>query len=177
MFSLKDAVAHLSVSNPNEILTIEKYRIYKGEYQSQEVVLKVLEDIDEGDVKREASFLSKLIHPNIVQFKSICLEESSLVLEYMAFDFKKYGVNCRVHSLNELIKQLTKSKFTGYENIIIVEIAKGAPNGVSFLHSKGVAHRDLKPSNILICNQRKDPGVKVKLCDFGESWGKYCAGD
>ena len=145
-------------------------RIYKGDYQSEEVVLKVLEDIDKEDVKREASFLSKLIHPNIVQFKSICLEESSIVLEYMAFDFKKYGVNCRVHSLNELIKQLTKSKFTGYENVI-VEIAKGALSGVSFLHSKGVPHRDLKPIYILISNKRNDPGIKVKLCDFGESWG------
>ena len=94
MFSLKDAVAHLSVSNPNEILTIEKYRIYKGEYQSQEVVLKVLEDIDEGDVKREASFLSKLIHPNIVQLKAplrvsvlkkevLCLNIWHLILKSM----------------------------------------------------------------------------------------------
>ena len=158
-------MAHLSVSNPNEILTIEKYRIYKGEYQSQEVVLKVLQDIDEGDMKREASFLSKLIHPNIVQFKSICLEERSIMLEYIAFDFIRYGVNCKVHLLNELIKQLTKSKFTGYENIIVGS-DEGAFNGVTFLHSKGVAHQDLKPSNILISNQRRDPGIKVKLCDL-----------
>ena len=68
------------------------------------------------------------------------------------------------------MKQLTKSKFTGYENIV-AEIAKAALNGVSLLHSKGVAHSDLKPSNILISDQRKDPGVKVKLCDFEESWG------
>ena len=59
-------------------------RIYKGEYQLQEV-LTVLQDIDE---EREASFLSKLIHPNIVHFKSISLQ-SSIMLEYMAFDFKK----------------------------------------------------------------------------------------
>ena len=88
----------------------------------------------------------------------------------MAFDLKRYEVNCSVHSLNELIKQLTKSKFTGYENII-VEIAEGALSGVSFLYSKGVAQHDLKPSNILISKQRKDPGIKVILCDFGESWG------
>ena len=133
-------------------------------------MLKVLEDIDEDDVKREASFLSKLIHPNIVQFKSICLEESSIMLEYKAFDFKKYGVHCSDHSLNELIKQLTKSKCTGYKNII-VKIVEGALNGVLFLHSKWVVHRDLRSSNILISKHRKDHGIKVKLCDFGESWG------
>ena len=114
-------------------------------------MLSALEDIDQEDVKREASFLSKLIHPNIVKFKGICLEESSVILECMTFDFKKYEVNCSIHSLNELIKQLTKSKFTGYE-IIIVEIAKGVLIGVWFLHSKEVAYQDLKPSNILICN-------------------------
>ena len=120
--------------------------IYKGEYQSQEVVLKVLEYIDVEDLKREASFLSKLIHPNTVQFKSICLEESSFMLEYMAFDLKKYGVNCSVHSLNELIKQLTKLKFTGYGNII-VGIANVRSMVYCFYTQKG-AHRDLKPSNI-----------------------------
>ena len=95
------------------------------------------------------------------------------MLEYMAFDFKKYGIICSVHSLNELIEQLTKSKFTGYKNII-VEIAEGALNSVQFLHSKGVAHRDLKPGNILLSNERKDPEMKVKLCDFGESWEILC---
>ena len=133
-------------------------------------MLKVLEHIDEEDVKRESSFLSKLIHPDIVQFKSICLRESSIIFDYMAFDSKTYGANWSVHSLNELTRQLTKSKFTVYKNII-VEIAKGARNGVSFLHSKGIAHWDLKPSNILISNQRKEPGIKAKLCDFGEFRG------
>ena len=70
------------------------YRIYKGDYQSEEVVLKVLEDIDEEDVKREASFLSKLIHPNIVQLKAplrvsvlkkevLCLNIWHLILKSM----------------------------------------------------------------------------------------------
>ena len=66
-------------------------RIYKGEYQSQEVVLKVLEDMGEEDVEREASFLTRLIHPSIVQFKSICLEERTITFEYMAFDLKSMG--------------------------------------------------------------------------------------
>ena len=92
------------------------------------------------------------------------------MLEYMAFDLKKYEVNCSVHSLNESSKQLTKSKFTRYENIL-VGIAEGALNDVSFLHSKGIAHQYLRLSNILVSNLWKDPGIKVKLRDFGESWG------
>ena len=73
------------------------------------------------------------------------------MLEYMAFDLKKYGVNCSVHSLNELSKQLTKSKFTRYENIL-VGIAEAVLNDVSFLHSKGIAHQYLRLSNILVSN-------------------------
>ena len=92
------------------------------------------------------------------------------MLEYMAFDLKKYWVNCSIHSLKKLLKQLTKSKFTKYENIL-VGIAEVALNGVSFLHSKGIAHQNFRLSNILVSNLWKDPGIKVKLCDFGESWG------
>ena len=45
-----------------------------------------------------------------------------------------------------------------------------------FYTQKGVAHQNSKPSKILINNQRKDPGIKVKLV-FWKILGKYCAGN
>ena len=74
-------------------------KIYQGIYGEEKVVVKVLEDVDNEDICQEAKFLDKLAHPNIVQFKGICLEEEGIMLEYMVFDLKPYGVNVEVHNL------------------------------------------------------------------------------
>ena len=65
----------------------------------------MLDGIDEQDVKKEASFLSKLIHP-IVQFKSICLEESSIMLKYMAFDEKYKKKSLKIKDFKKIWKSL-----------------------------------------------------------------------
>ena len=55
---------------------------------------------------------------------------------------------------------------------IILQLAQGILDGLTFLHEMGVSVRDLKPSNILVSNRKDDFGVlQVKLSDFGESWG------
>ena len=79
-----------------------------------------------------------------------------------------------VHSVNDLLLQLSKPSSHGYDSIIL-KLARGILKGLSFLHELGVAHRDLKPSNILVNNHKKTSDVlQVKLGDFGESWEKYC---
>ena len=35
-------------------------KIYRGKYDSNEVVLKVLEDVEDNDIRQEAQFLNKL---------------------------------------------------------------------------------------------------------------------
>ena len=72
-------------------------------FAGEEVVVKVLEGVDNEDICLEAKFLNELDHPNKVQFKGICLE-SGIMLEYMVFDLKPYGVNVEVHNLSDLIK-------------------------------------------------------------------------
>ena len=55
---------------------------------------------------------------------------------------------------------------------IILQLAQGILDGLTFLHEMGVSFRDLKPSNILVSNPKDHFGVlQVKLPDFGESWG------
>ena len=73
-----------------------------------------------------------------------------------------------VHSVNDLLLQLSKPNIHGY-NFIILKLAQGILNGLSFLHELGVAHRDLKPSNILVNNTKKTSDfLQVKLGDFRE---------
>ena len=62
-------------------------KVFKATYQQKSVVLKVLSDVDEKDIVKEARFLYHLKHENLVEFVGISLEEHSLMLEYMRFDF------------------------------------------------------------------------------------------
>ena len=76
-----------------------------------------------------------------------------------------------VHSVNDLLLQLSKP-ITHWYDFIILKLAQGILNRLSFLHELGVAHRDLKPSNILANNPKKTSDLlQVQLGDFGESQG------
>ena len=146
-------------------------KIFKGKRGSELVGLKVMDYVDDEDIKKEAKFLLKLNHLNVVQVKGICLSESCIMMEFMILDLQPYGSNTQVHSANDLLMQLSKSVCHGYE-LITLQLTEGILDGLTFLHEMGVSHRDLKPSNILVSNPKDDFGVlQVKLSDFGESWG------
>ena len=61
-----------------------------------------------------------------------------------------------VHSVNDLLLQLSKSNSHG-DGFIILKLAQGILNGLSFLLELGVAHRNLKPNNILVNNPKNTP--------------------
>ena len=146
-------------------------KIFKGKRGSELVALKVMDYVDDEDIKKETKFLMKLNHPNVVQVKGICLSESCIMMEFMILDLKPYGSNTQVHSANDLLMQLSKPVCHGYE-LTILQLAQGILDGLTFLHEMGVSFRDLKPSNILVSNPKDHFGVlQVKLPDFGESWG------
>ena len=94
------------------------------------------------------------------------------MLEYVVFDLKLYGVNVKVHNISDLIKYLSRPNCRGYKNLIM-DAAQGILDGLTFLHSRGVAHRDLNWSNVLVISKNKfnnASNLVVKLCDFEESW-------
>ena len=101
---------------------------------------------------REARFLNHLRHENLVEFVGMSLEEQSLMLEYLGFDFAAFGKDVTVSNLEEFLHQMKISQFCGFELFPEI-IANDIVNGIKYLHSKGAAHRDLKPSNILISNK------------------------
>ena len=75
--------------------------------------------VDEEDIKKEAKFPAKLNHPNIVQIKGICLTESCIMMEFMSSDLQRYGSINVVHSVNDLLLQLSKPSSHGYDFIIL----------------------------------------------------------
>ena len=63
-------------------------KIFKGKRGSELVALKAMDYVDFKDIKKEAKFLMKLNHPNVVQVKGVCLSESSIMMEFMILDLK-----------------------------------------------------------------------------------------
>ena len=159
-------------------------KVFKCTHLGKEVVVKVLEHADVTDLVKECRFHHRLVHGNVVKFGAICTTKNAFMLEYIRFDLTSFGCRRNVSSLHEVLEELAKGKFKGFEHLIPC-IAKDVASGLFYLHSKGVAHRDLKPGNVLVCNQhfnrldqddqvemrRKKPCM-AKLTDFGESWGK-----
>jgi serine/threonine protein kinase len=96
---------------------------------------------------REARFLARLNHPNIVtvfdfgQSGGFCF----LLLEFVD------GVNLR--------QAMQAGRFSPAEALAIVPSICGA---LQYAHDQGVLHRDIKPENILL-----DARGTVKLADFG----------
>lgn len=98
---------------------------------------------------REVSVLSKLSHPNVLEFRD-AFEDSNYV--YIATEFcgrgdlynylQKHGVPLVEREALKYLRQILKA--------------------LEYLHSKGISHRDVKPENVLMCGKGQ-----IKLADFG----------
>ncbi|CAD8160179.1 unnamed protein product [Paramecium octaurelia] len=130
-------------------------KVYMVEYQESIYALKVVDKqsatgnniVDK--LNQEASILSTLEHPNIVQYYKTIESKRKLyfLIEYI-----------EGKSLQECIDQsLTDSQ--------IRQIIQQIIYAVAYIHKKGIIHRDLKPDNILI-----DKEWNVKIIDFGLSF-------
>jgi len=121
---------------------------------NREVAVKVLRGDGGSDpvsllrFQREASAISKLHHPNVVEVYDIGEYDGKnyIVMEYV-----------RGKTLKQLIRQrgaLVKEE--------AVAIMKQLVDAVNHAHENNIIHRDIKPQNVLI----KDDGT-VKITDFG----------
>ena len=97
---------------------------------------------------REIDIMSKIHHPNIVQFLGYVDNPFIIVMEYIP---RK--------SITDNIQILKKSEK--------ISIMKDILKGLTYLHCRkpnGLIHRDIKPSNILLTNSKV-----AKITDFGLS--------
>lgn len=164
--------------------------IYSGKYKGEEVVVKKLRLVDR-ESKRLFIKEARLLHEvkgneNIACFFAFCVEPYAIMMEYLCFYFRPFGVEKIVTSLSDFLQfidgQLDFSSLKKFQTPIARDIA----NGLTYLHENNIVHRDLKPANVLVTNQHyalrwcemeenarmkvfsEDP-VKCKLTDFGES--------
>lgn len=130
-------------------------QIFRGTYMNQVVAAKEIftQMIDKGNVQefcREASVLSQLHHPNVVQFFGVSIHNDNL---YLVTEFCRYNLREAIE-IDELWLHLDATQ----KRKIALEIA----SGMQYLHGRQLCHRDLKPPNILLTES-----LNVKICDFG----------
>ncbi|OEL12603.1 Serine/threonine-protein kinase HT1 [Dichanthelium oligosanthes] len=136
-------------------------RIYRGIYKQRAVAVKMVRIPERDEARRavledqfnsEVAFLSRLYHPNIVQFIAACKKPPvyCIITEYM--------------SQGTLRMYLNKKDPYSLSPETILKLALDISRGMEYLHAQGVIHRDLKSQNLLLNDE-----MRVKVADFGTS--------
>ncbi|ONK63990.1 uncharacterized protein A4U43_C07F20980 [Asparagus officinalis] len=97
---------------------------------------------------QEISLLSRLRHPNIVQYYG------SETVDDKLYIYLEYVSGGSIHKLLQEYGQFGEVAVRNYTKQIL--------SGLAYLHAKNTVHRDIKGANILV-----DPNGRVKLADFG----------
>ena len=101
-----------------------------------------------SSIRREATALARLSHPNVVRVWDVQTEGS---FPYLVTEFVEG------FSLEELI-----GRVGSLHPLLAVGLARQAVEGLAHAKERGIIHRDVKPANMII-----DRFGVVKLLDFG----------
>jgi len=116
--------------------------------------VKLLEDTDVEDVRREIKIMHHLVGiPNVICIKGV-YEDSDVV--YIVMELCEGG---------ELFDRIKKRGY--YTEPKAAKLARTIVSVVEACHSRGVMHRDLKPENFLFVDGDEDSTLKI--IDFGLS--------
>ncbi|KAF3448581.1 hypothetical protein FNV43_RR09294 [Rhamnella rubrinervis] len=97
---------------------------------------------------QEIALLSRLRHPNIVQYYG------SETVDDKLYIYLEYVSGGSIYKLLQDYGQFGEIAIRSYTQQIL--------SGLAYLHAKNTVHRDIKGANILV-----DPNGRVKLADFG----------
>ena len=110
-----------------------------------------------GRLKREATIVNSLRHPNIVDI----------------FDFVRAESPVRVACIMELVEGPTLRKVLAERRLAVVQALNAAAqlaDALAAVHAKGIVHRDVKPANVMVVaplDSDFSTVPAVKLVDFG----------
>jgi tRNA A-37 threonylcarbamoyl transferase component Bud32 len=106
-------------------------------------------------MRREATIMCSLNHPNILRVFGIVIERGWIVMEL-----------CEGGSLFDVLRDPDQTWLDAPE---VARVAAETATGVAYLHMRDVAivHGDMKAGNVLLTKHRA-----VRICDFGMSEAK-----
>jgi len=127
------------------------YYIDSGNEVAVKIINKKLMNEQEAvNAMKEIEILSKLHHPNIIQFLDLVDTDDRL---YMFMECAKGGSTLKQYIAREPLSE-AQSK----------NVFKQLASAMKYCHEENVIHRDIKPSNVLISGKEE-----VKVIDFGLS--------
>lgn len=126
-------------SESGEMCAMKEVSLFSDDAKSKESAKQLMQEI---------TLLSRLRHPNIVQYygSETIDEKLHIYLEYVS--------GGSIHKLLQEYGQFGELAIRSYTQQIL--------SGLAYLHTKNTVHRDIKGANILV-----DPNGRVKLADFG----------
>ncbi|GAB2265179.1 hypothetical protein Dimus_000244 [Dionaea muscipula] len=133
-------------SETGEMCAMKEVTLFSDDAKSRESAKQLAQEI---------ALLSKLRHPNIVQYYG------SETVDDKLYIYLEYVSGGSIYKILQEYGKLGEVAIRSYTQQIL--------SGVAYLHGKQTVHRDIKGANILV-----DPTGRVKLADFGMA--KHIAG-
>ncbi|RWR92804.1 mitogen-activated protein kinase kinase kinase YODA [Cinnamomum micranthum f. kanehirae] len=122
-----------------QMCAIKEVRVISDDKNSNECLRQL---------NQEITLLSRLSHPNIVQYYGSELNDSTLSV------YLEYVSGGSIHKLLQEYGPFKEPVIQSYTGQIL--------SGLAYLHGRKTVHRDIKGANILV-----DPNGEIKLVDFG----------
>ncbi|KAF5743520.1 hypothetical protein HS088_TW08G00104 [Tripterygium wilfordii] len=126
-------------SDSGEMCAMKEVTLFSDDAKSKESAKQLMQEI---------ALLSRLRHPNIVQYYG------SETVGDRLYIYLEYVSGGSIYKLLQEYGQLGELAVRSYTQQIL--------SGLAYLHSKQTVHRDIKGANILV-----DPNGRIKLADFG----------
>ncbi|KAJ1384997.1 Protein kinase domain [Sesbania bispinosa] len=126
-------------SESGEMCAMKEVTLFSDDAKSMESAKQLMQEVH---------LLSRLRHPNIVQYYG------SETVDDKLYIYLEYVSGGSIHKLLQEYGQFGELAIRSYTQQIL--------SGLAYLHAKHTLHRDIKGANILV-----DPNGRVKLADFG----------
>ncbi|KAL1296438.1 hypothetical protein HN51_057127 [Arachis hypogaea] len=126
-------------NDSGEMCAMKEVTLFSDDAKSLESAKQLMQEI---------SLLSRLRHPNIVQYYG------SETVDDKLYIYLEYVSGGSIYKLLQEYGQFGELAIRNYTQQIL--------SGLAYLHAKNTVHRDIKGANILV-----DPNGRVKLADFG----------